>query len=369
MVNDMTDTPSPSVAPKTRKKPRQIWQDPNSIYWLEIRQARRNYVFYILLALGVLAGVYLITLFSMGDEDTVWNELPLLAFPLVIYSLGPLAIPLYCGSKLASQQRHGDLIMETPFPSGTILWGKLQVVLTLTILLYAPSIPGAFLLCFQEKLYFVLFVLFLPFATISTAMMLLGFMSGAKNTPLTIAMVALFFLFFTINLLVTCFSIAMFFNPFFFLSPGFYTLMYIDDEDFIRAFLGFSSAVVFNLFPSLLIFLMGIRIFGRNKDLLSALNLPLVFLFLFSPFFLLVCFALELGGAVQVGLILLVLAYFGSPSLAVYLIYRNNISQRNILDLESDGTRGFLSRLRKRRKGTPSAGANPQELESETVHE
>ncbi len=346
---------------KHRKAP-SAWQDPNSIYWLEIRQARRNYILYEMIVFGILAGVYLITLFAMGDADTIWNEPPLLLLPIMIYAIGPLQIPLYCGTKLVTQLRRGDLVMETPFPPTTIFWGKLQVVFTLAICLYAPSIPGVIALCFLEKTYFLLFVLFLPIATVFIAMMLLGFMAGARTTPLAIAMIALFFLFFSINLGLTCGMVSLHFNPFFFLSPGFYTLLYIDAEDFFRALFGFSAAVAFNLVPCFLIFIMGILMLGRNRNLMFAMKLPLLLLFLFSPMLLLIGFMTEIGWAAQTAALLLTLVYFGSPALALYLVHRYNLSQRNVVtNTEVGRIHGFFKRIFRHKTNKPKRAEPPHE--------
>ena len=288
------------------------WREANPTYWLEIRQTRRNYLFFAALVGGILAGAYLFLIVFDPTEHLWWDEFPLLAFPLGIYALGTLSIPLYSGVKLASQQVNEDLSLKTPLRGRAILWGKLQVAMTLSVCLFAPSMPGALVLaCFGNPNWLLLCAAG-PILTVFTTMISLGFMSGAKTPLMRGGMIFLSFIFGLGNvpiLIVLAGCLIALFDP----SAGIETWGAAFGLAFGITILGLSAIFVFSL---------GLAMIQLNRNLVHVLIGIGVLVVLLVPIPLLVLFLSEPPWSTVLGFLLLGAAYFTPPTLAVRYVKR-----------------------------------------------
>jgi len=89
--------------------------EPNTIFWLEFRQAKRNGMLLALLVLGIFAQF-----------------------------LAYLLLPVFFGWKIASQRLNEDMILYTPLSPYQILNGKILFGLLCGIVLFTPSLIIAF---------------------------------------------------------------------------------------------------------------------------------------------------------------------------------------------------------------------------------
>ena len=87
--------------------------EPNAIFWLEFRQAKRNGLFLALLLLSILG--------ILGK---------FFAYCLLL---------LYFGGKIASQRLNADMVLNTPLSPYQILNGKILFGLLCGVLVYTPA--------------------------------------------------------------------------------------------------------------------------------------------------------------------------------------------------------------------------------------
>ncbi|MDR1962296.1 MAG: hypothetical protein LBQ50_00785 [Planctomycetaceae bacterium] len=285
----------------------------NPIYWLEIRQTRRNYLFYVILFFGILSGIlpFCLTYFDFPNWFASSPDRIILFLPsFYLSAFGSVIIPLFCGLKLASQQLNNDLTLRTPLLSRSILWGKLQVGLTLSVCLYTPSFPAAFFWAFNGEPAWLLFCSAAPILTACLTMIALGFLAGSKTPVLRGVLVCLCFVFLIANSpLLLCFF-------------GCIGQLFHDPTFLLPCFFGVAFSVTLLTMISGLIFWMGIALFFRNPNLIHVLFGMGILIVLMTPIPLLILLVLQPPWFSVLGTILIWTAYFFSPVLAVYCVMK-----------------------------------------------
>ena len=146
---------APLVAAMNSSQPKSI-MEPNAIFWLEFRQAKRNGFLFGLLACGVIAPL----LFGW------W-------------------LPFYFGWKIASERINEDMILYTPLTPYQVLNGKIMFGLLCGLLI---STPPLFMALLMEDFFWLLDAidafLILQYKTI----VVIGFMAGAISLSRTVTL-------------------------------------------------------------------------------------------------------------------------------------------------------------------------------------
>jgi len=159
--------------------------EPNAIFWLEFRQAKRNWLLLGLLVFGVLAQI---PFWSTG----LWGLLLLGIFRRCF----DWFLLFYFGWKMASQRLNEDMVLFTPLTPYQILNGKILFGFLCSALYYAPTLIMVF---FQAAvmgeadwlMYAIIGYFYLPCKIIVVT----GFMAGAKSLNRTIILVFLLCIF------------------------------------------------------------------------------------------------------------------------------------------------------------------------------
>ncbi len=293
-------------------------EEDNPVYNLEIRQVYRNFLFHGLLLCGFLAGMYLFLLFFDPAGHSGWAELTL---PLSLYGLGITVIVLYTGGKLASQQVHEDQVLQTPLRSSTILWGKLQIAMTLSLCLFVPTYPGAVALCWQgsgsegRAWLWLLHAAAGPLITVFLSMIALGFMACVK-TPMTRGVAIFLGLVFGLGLAPVWIVLLV----------GYVGLLHASGPwEIVASLVGFALGLSLLGISSLFLYGVGLATLRRERDLMPVMvavmivALSLLPLPIFTVFF----FSRGIDMPVLLGTSLLYACYFAAPLLALYMIHRH----------------------------------------------
>ena len=300
----------PQTTPNTLDEmSRPDWWEANPVYWLEIRQTRRNFLFFALLLGGISAGLYLLLTAFAPAGILWWDE-----FPLGIYFLGAFSIPCYSSFKLGSQLVHEDLLLQTPLRSRTILWGKLQVAMTLSLCVFVPSLPGAVVLAIQEKPSWLLLAMAGPILAVSFTMLAFGFSAGAKTSWMRGGMTFLGGLFGLGN------------------APGFLVIEAgltglisppLSGEIW-WAILLLSLGLTMLLVSSVFMFSIALAVLQRNRNLIHLEYAIMILAAVLVPIPLLLLLLTEPGVLPVLGFLLLTALYFGPPILVLHYVRKHD---------------------------------------------
>lgn len=175
-------------------------QEPNAIYWLEMRLACRSCLPQVFAFLGSVMGLFLIAVGLNGPNNDMFVSTFWFAIPMGFWAAGPIAIPFLLLRNFADQLRDGDdLMLRTAMTGSEILRGKLRFALVLLLYLYAPTLPGN-LLCLLTMGSFAPLSCGAGFVgTLCLCAIGLGFLAGGKTIvqQQILLFLALTFAFFT----------------------------------------------------------------------------------------------------------------------------------------------------------------------------
>lgn len=198
--------------------------EPNPIFIMEQRQARRCGFFWLTLLVGMIMGVFLLWLACQPSYRSPYFHLNLLSVPVIYYIALGLLVPFYVGSRFSQQQLAEDPRLNTPLTTEEILRGKHLLALFLYLPLYLPTLPGQlFLLLGGYSEYFFISTLILSLSVVlsyATVGLLAGLRSiaglMARVVVLLLHSLGAYFLFWL------CFGLTMYFFGEFlaFRSPG-----------------------------------------------------------------------------------------------------------------------------------------------------
>lgn len=294
--------------------------DPNPIYWLETRQARRNYVLWILTGVGVVMGIYLVFLALAETPHYMLGYANLI--PFVFYVFGPLMIALGSSQKLAVQLIEEDLILRTPISPAQILWAKLFAALRMIFYLHIPCIPGIVLIAvndFEFGFGWAIASLSCILITICLTLAGLGFMAGSRTILLRGVLVCFAGIFVFCGMIVSAmlfaFLIGMIAE-----SVGY---QYIDTyAPFV-----YVCVAAFDLFFSLLIFLIGIKMLERDPNLrgLAVAGWTIAVFALFIIFVFAAILTKSPGFAL--GAMIPWAGFFAAPLIAMQIVHSNNAAR------------------------------------------
>jgi len=160
-----------------------LFKEPNAIFLLELRQAKRNGSLLGLPLLGTLEGVLIFNFFVSSNGPTLLVESANL-LTLATH----LLIPAYFAWKIAQQRLNEDMILYTPLSSYQILNGKILFGFLCGVLFYTPVLVAAILQAAMGGFHWLL-------GTINGFLILqyqiivaLGFMAGAKSLEKTVTL-------------------------------------------------------------------------------------------------------------------------------------------------------------------------------------
>jgi len=163
-----------------------FFKEPNAIFLLEFRQAKRNGILLGLLLFGVLEGVLIFRFFVSTNGPTLFAE-----SASVLTLIAHLLIPVYFAWKITKQRLNEDMILYTPLSPYQVFNGKILFGFLCGILCYAPVLIAAILQAamggFNWLLGTINGFLILQYQIIVA----LGFMAGAKSLGKTAALVVL----------------------------------------------------------------------------------------------------------------------------------------------------------------------------------
>jgi len=267
--------------------------EPNAIFWLEFRQAKRNWLLLGLLVFGVLAQI---PFWSTG----LWGLLLLGIFTQCFNWF----LLFYFGWKMASQRLNEDMVLFTPLTPYQILNGKILFGFLCSALYYAPTLLMAFFRAAvmgeaDWLIYAIIGFFYLPCKIIVVT----GFMAGAKSLNRTIILV----------FLLCVFGFAAFAAYTFFLTVLYF---YYPASSPTIGLLGvYGTMLLFGLPSAVFAYFVGIS--GLSSDLKTRKTIARKLTTIFIPCFVVLLWFFLIGGfGVHRFVVTILLLFYFAPLIA-----------------------------------------------------